>query len=71
MDARIGFAASLPRYGSWRLLRPRYHADMWYACIVYGITLSAMYLFSTLSHAVREPLLAQSRRAGIKGLSIS
>ena len=25
------------------------------ACIVYGLSLSAMYLFSTLSHAVRDP----------------
>ncbi len=63
----IGFAASLPALWFMATLAARYHADMWYACIVYGITLSAMYLFSTLSHAVREPYWRNRARAWDQG----
>jgi hemolysin III len=51
----IGFALSIPAGFALAQLAIYYHPSMVVACIVYGLSLSAMYLFSTLSHAVRDP----------------
>lgn len=51
----IGFALSIPAGLALAQLAFHYHPSMVAACVVYGLSLSAMYLFSTLSHAVRDP----------------
>jgi hemolysin III len=58
-----GFLLSLPAgcYLSW--LAYTYQPDLFVPCLVYCITLSAMYLFSTLSHWVRNPIWRHRVRA--------
>jgi len=58
-----GFALSIPAgiFLNW-LVRGQASSMVW-ACLIYTLSLSAMYLFSTLSHAIREPLLRRRIRA--------
>jgi len=58
----IGFAMSIP--AGIVLVRLALHHDpaMVVSCVVYGLSLSAMYLFSTLSHAVRAPEIRHRMR---------
>ena len=51
----IGFLLSIPAGFALAYLAKEYRPSMIIACAVYGVSLSAMYLFSTLSHAVRDP----------------
>jgi hemolysin III len=39
------------------------HPDQYFPCLVYCLSFSAMYLFSTLSHAVKEPAMRHKVRA--------
>jgi len=64
----IGFALSVPAGFGLAWLATLYHPSMWMACVVYGITLSAMYLFSTLSHAVRHPETRHRMRSMDQGV---
>ena len=50
-----GFVLSLPAGFILTRLALEQRAELVWSCLVYSISLSAMYLFSTLSHAVREP----------------
>jgi hemolysin III len=51
----VGFAISLPAAIGLIWLASVYRPELVWHCTVYGLSLSTMYLFSTLSHAVREP----------------
>lgn len=59
----IGFALSVPAGLALAHLALDYNPAMLGACIAYGLSLSAMYLFSTLSHAVRDPKVRYPMRA--------
>ena len=63
----LGFLASLPAGVAIGMIAAKYHADMFTACVVYSISLSTMYLFSTLSHAVRTPQWRHRARAWDQG----
>lgn len=63
----LGFLASLPAGVAITMLAAKYHAGMFYACLVYSFSLAAMYLFSTLSHAVRDPRWRHRARAWDQG----
>ena len=63
----LGFVASLPAGVAIVMVAAQYHANMFYACVVYSLSLSAMYLFSTLSHAVRVPRWRHRARAWDQG----
>jgi len=51
----FGFLLSIP--AGWMLCTQSLHSPdhLIWACIVYSFSLSAMYFFSTLSHAIRDP----------------
>ncbi|MFN7738415.1 MAG: PAQR family membrane homeostasis protein TrhA [Pirellula sp.] len=51
----VGFLLSIPAGFALAYLANEHRQSMVIACAVYGVSLSAMYLFSTLSHAVRDP----------------
>ncbi len=58
----VGFLLSLP--AGFLLIRLAYnnrHELVW-PCVIYSLSLTAMYLFSTLSHAIREPKRRHSIR---------
>lgn len=63
----LGFLASLPAGIAITTIAAKYHSGMFYACLVYSLSLSAMYLFSTLSHAVRSPQWRHRARAWDQG----
>lgn len=63
----IGFLASLPAGVVLVQLAAAVRAPMVAACVVYSLSLAAMYLFSTLSHAIREPRLRHVARAWDQG----
>ena len=50
-----GFLLSLPAGYFLIRLALDHHPDLVWSCLVYSLSLAALYLFSTLSHAVREP----------------
>jgi hemolysin III len=52
----VAFLISVPAGIALAQLASNHHKSIWWACVVYGISLSAMYLFSTLSHAVKNPV---------------
>jgi hemolysin III len=51
----IAFLVSIPAGIALARLASSQETGLWISCIVYAISLSAMYLFSALSHAVRDP----------------
>lgn len=63
----LGFLASLPAGVAITMIAAKYQPTMFYACLVYSVSLSAMYLFSTLSHAVRTPHWRHRARAWDQG----
>jgi len=50
-----GFFLSLPASVFLVWLSMQYRPELLWPCVVYGISLATLYLFSTLSHGVREP----------------
>ncbi len=64
----VGFVASLPAGVAIAMVAAEYHPEMFYACVAYSISLSVMYLFSTLSHAVRTPVWRHRARAWDQGM---
>ena len=63
----LGFLASLPAGVAITMIAAKHHPAMFYACMVYSASLAAMYLFSTLSHAVRSPRWRHLARAWDQG----
>lgn len=63
----LGFLASLPAGFALCFCAVEYRASLYYACLVYSLSLSGMYLFSTLSHAVRNPQRRHYARAWDQG----
>lgn len=63
----LGFLGSLPAGVAITMVAAKYDSKMVYACVVYSISLSTMYLFSTLSHAVRPPRWRHMARAWDQG----
>ena len=59
----IGFALSVPAGFALAQLALVHQPSMLVACIVYGLSLSTMYLFSTLSHTVRDPKVRYRMRS--------
>ena len=51
----FGFVLSIPAALFLTWLAVTENRQVWFACLLYGCSLSAMYLFSTLSHAVKSP----------------
>jgi hemolysin III len=51
----VGFALSIPAVLFLTWLAVKENQGVWVACLLYGCSLSSMYLFSTLSHAVKTP----------------
>lgn len=64
----IGFVVSIPAGLALAQLARNQNQTMLVPCLVYGLTLSAMYLFSTLSHAVRDPVLRHRMRSIDQGV---
>lgn len=64
----LGFLLSLPAGLALYQLVLEHREEMAYACLTYSLSLTAMYLFSTLSHAVREPGLRHRFRAFDQGV---
>ncbi len=63
----LGFLVSLPACLAITLIAVQEDKSMITPCLVYGISLSAMYFFSTLSHALREPKWRSRARAWDQG----
>ena len=59
----FGFLLSIPAGVALIRLAVEHRETLLYACLVYSLSLTAMYLFSTLSHAVREPRPRHHMRA--------
>ncbi len=64
----VGFVASLPAGLVLNRLAADHREPLVYACLIYSLSLTAMYLFSTLSHAVREAGLRHRVRTLDQGL---
>ncbi|MGN6136964.1 MAG: PAQR family membrane homeostasis protein TrhA [Aureliella sp.] len=64
----LGLVLSVPAGIALNLLVLEHRSDLLYACLVYSLSLTAMYLFSTLSHAVREPGSRHRMRALDQGV---
>jgi len=64
----FAFLASLPCGMMLIYLASKFRSELVFSCVVYGISLSALYLTSTLSHAIREPVLRHRFRAWDQGL---
>ena len=59
----LGFALSLPAGVALYQLGMKHQQQAILACVTYSLSLTAMYLFSTLSHAIRQPALRHRIRA--------
>jgi hemolysin III len=59
----FGFLLSIPAGGALVSLGLQKSSPMALACVIYAASLSAMYLFSTLSHAVQSPDLRHRIRS--------
>lgn len=65
----VGFLLSIPATCLLALLAANAQSQtMVVACVVYGLSLMAMYLFSTLSHAVKHPTHRHRMRAWDQGV---
>jgi hemolysin III len=64
----LGFLMSIPAGIVLAQLAFSHERESVGACVVYGLSLSAMYLFSTLSHAVRHPDRRKQMRALDQGV---
>ena len=64
----LGCALSLPAGIALIRLGLEYRTQLVYACLIYSVSLTAMYLFSTLSHAVRDPIARHRMRALDQGV---
>ena len=58
-----GFLLSLPAGVLLIRFTLKHRPELFWSCLVYSISLAAMYFFSTLSHAVREPNWRHRTRA--------
>lgn len=63
-----GFLISLPAGIALNRFVIEQREQLVYACLAYSLSLSGMYLFSTLSHAVRNPDLRHRVRAWDQGM---
>lgn len=63
----LGCLLSVPAGVAITMIAARYDATLLLACLVYSVSLTAMYLFSTLSHAVRIPRWRRRARAWDQG----
>jgi len=63
-----GFLMSLPAVMAMVWLADQKHPVLTWVCLAYGASLSAVYLFSTLSHAVRNPRMRAKMRAWDQGV---
>lgn len=59
----LGFVLSLPAGLALCRLALEHRHQLVYACLTYSLSLAAMYLFSALSHAFRDPALRHRFRA--------
>lgn len=64
----LGCLASVPAGLGLSLLALEHRQQLFYACAAYSFSLTAMYLFSTLSHAVRAPIWRHRIRAWDQGM---
>jgi hemolysin III len=63
----FGFLLSIPGGIALYYLAAEHRVQLVWACLIYSLSLTALYLFSTLSHAVREPDLRHRFRACDQG----
>ena len=64
----LGFLASIPAAIALLVAASHHSHGIFWACAVYGVSLSAMYLFSTLSHAVAQPERRKQMRSIDQGV---
>ena len=64
----LACALSLPAGAALVLLGAEHRSQLVAACLIYSVSLTAMYLFSTLSHAVRDPVARHRMRALDQGV---
>lgn len=64
----VGFLISIPAGVALIQLAAEHRKRLLYACLTYCLSLTALYLFSTLSHAVRDPNWRSRFRAWDQGL---
>lgn len=63
-----GFLLSLPAVLAMVWLAGQRNAELTWVCLAYGASLSAVFLFSTLSHAVRDPQMRTRMREWDQGV---
>jgi hemolysin III len=63
-----GFLLSLPAVIAMLWLADHRNPELTWVCLAYGASLSAVYLFSTLSHAVRNPRVRHRMRSLDQGV---
>lgn len=63
----IGFLLSLPGGIALSMLAVEYREPLMWSCWTYSLSLTALFLFSTLSHAVRDPALRHRFRTCDQG----
>ena len=63
-----GFLLSLPAVLAMVWLAGQRNAELTWVCLAYGASLSAVFLFSTLSHAVRDPKMRGRMREWDQGV---
>lgn len=64
----VGFLISIPCGVVLIQLAAEHQKRLLYACLIYSLSLTGLYLFSTLSHAVRNPKWRGRFRAWDQGL---
>lgn len=64
----LGCLASVPAGLALSKLALERREQLFFACVAYSLSLTAMYLFSTLSHAVKPPLWRHRVRAWDQGM---
>ncbi len=64
----VGFLLSLPGGVALSMLAMKYREPLWWSCWTYSLSLTALFLFSTLSHAVRDPFMRNRFRMFDQGL---
>ncbi len=63
----IGFLLSVPSGIALSLLAIAYREQQMWSCFAYSLSLTTLFLFSTLSHAVRDPVLRHRFRTCDQG----
>jgi hemolysin III len=64
----VGFLLSLPGGVALCMLADEYRESLWWSCWTYSLSLTALFLFSTLSHAIRDPSMRHRFRMFDQGL---